>query len=577
MRLSKSFWQTYKEDPSDAEITSHKLLMRSGMIHKTAAGIYSYLPFAVKCLQKIQNIVREEMNKTGGQEINMSFVTPAELWKESGRWDKMGLEMLRIKDRKQNDFCLSPTNEETVTDIFKKNVSSYKNLPVNLYQISTKFRDEVRPRFGLMRGKEFTMKDAYTFSMDKECMDEQYDKYYTAYANTIKRMGLEYIVVEADGGTIAAKDAKTHEFQVIADSGEDTVVQAKEIGFAANLEKAQTFRGQLNFSDACRIEDIETKGLVNCEDVCTMLDLPVHQSLKTLVFTVTYGKKEVQYMILLLGDDALNEIKLINFLGADELQVAKESVLEELGVPKGFMSPYKLEGKYSLIYDESIDLEKSYIVGANKIDYHIKGFVPARDTQNFKTADLRLAKEGDFASDKKTPVVFRKGIEVGHIFQLGDKYSKSMNAGVLDKNGKNFYPLMGCYGIGITRMMAAAIEQHHDENGIVWPMSIAPYQVYFVVISKSPEFTAIADEVYETLLAAGIEIIYDDRKSGPGPKFKDADLLGIPLRLTFGERDYKESKEMELKVRSTGQSIKLTKENTLETILNFISELIPKL
>lgn len=577
MRLSKSFWQTYKEDPSDAEIASHKLLVRAGLIHKTAAGIYSYLPFAVRTLQKIKNIVRDEMNKTGGQELAMSFVTPSELWLESGRWDAMGPEMLRIKDRKQNDFCLSPTNEETITDIFKKNVSSYKQLPVNLYQITTKFRDEIRPRFGLMRGKEFTMKDAYTFHTDKNCMDALYDKYYQAYSNTIKRMGLEFIVVEADGGNIASGDSQTHEFQVIADSGEDTVVQAKEIGYAANIEKAQTYRVGLDFTEACDIEDIETKDKATCEEVCEMLGVPVYQSLKTLVFTAVYGEKEAHYMVMILGDDELNEIKLKNFLGADHITVAKDVVLDQLGAPKGYMSPYKLDGKFTIIYDEAIDLDKSYIVGANKIDFHMRGYVPSRDTSDYKVADLRMAKEGDLGPDKKTPIEFRKGIEVGHIFQLGDKYSKAMDAGVLDQNGKNFFPLMGCYGIGITRMMAAAIEQHHDENGMIWPMSISPYQVYFVAIAKSDEFKVIADEIYEKLLSAGIEVIYDDRKSGPGPKFKDADLLGIPLRLTFGERDYKESKEMELKLRSNGEAFKVTKENALEKIKHYIEELTPKL
>lgn len=577
MRLSKSFWQTYKEDPSDAEVASHRLLVRAGLIHKTAAGIYSYLPFAVRTLSKIKNIVRDEMNKTGAQEIAMSFVTPAELWKESGRWDVMGPEMLRVKDRKENDFCLSPTNEESVTDIFKKHVSSYKQLPTNLYQITTKFRDETRPRFGLMRGKEFTMKDAYTFHLNKECMDDLYQKYYQAYCNTIKRMGLDFIVVEADGGTIASGDSQTHEFQVVADSGEDTVVQAKSIGYAANLEKARTYRIGLDFTPSSNIEEVLTKDLQTCEDVCKMLNVPVYQSLKTLVFTAIYGNKEAHYVVMILGDDELNEIKLKNFLKCDHLEVAKDTVLEQLKMPKGYMSPYNLEGKYSLIFDETIDLEKSYIVGANKVDYHIKGFVPARDSKNYKVCDLRLSKVGDVGPDKKTPIEFKKGIEVGHIFQLGDKYSKAMNAGILDQNGKTFFPLMGCYGIGITRMMAAAIEQHHDDNGMIWPITIAPYQLYFVAIAKMEEFEKIAEGIYEKLLAAGIEVIYDDRKSGPGPKFKDADLLGIPIRLTFGERDYKETKELELKIRYNGETIKVTEDNLITVINQKISELTPKL
>lgn len=560
MRLSKALWQTYKEAPSDAEIPSHQLLIRAGLIHKTAAGIYTYLPFAVRTLQKIENIIRKELDKIGAQELAMSFVTPSELWQESGRWDTMGPEMLRIKDRKQNDFCLSPTNEETVTDVFRKSASSYKQLPVNLYQITTKFRDEIRPRFGLMRGKEFTMKDAYTFSMDKVCLDEQYENYYKAYSNIFENMGLEYIIVEADPGAMAAGDAKTHEFQVVADSGEDVVVQAKEIGYAANLEKAVTKRANLNLAPSSNIEEVETKELPTCEQVAKLLNIPIEQTLKTLVFTASYGEKEVHYVMLVLGDDELNEIKLKNHLKADRVTPAKESVLAELGLVKGYMSPYKMTGKASVLLDSAIDLDKGYVVGANKEDFHLRGFTPSRDLENFKVADLRMAKEGDVASDGKTPVEFRKGIEVGHIFQLGNKYTKSMEASVLAQSGKKEFPLMGCYGIGVTRTMAAAIEQNHDENGIVWPAQIAPYQVYLAVIGKKDETKNLANEIYHSLLDDDVEVLYDDRGMGPGPMFKDADLLGLPVRVLLGERDYEKTQELEVKVRKTGEVIKVKKE-----------------
>ncbi len=573
MRLSRAVWQTYKEAPSDAEIASHKLLIRAGLIHKTAAGIYTSLPFAVRSLRKIENIIREELDKIGGLETRMSFVTPAELWKESGRWDSMGPEMLRVKDRKNNDFCLSPTNEETVTDVFKKLASSYKQLPVNLYQITTKFRDEIRPRFGLMRGKEFTMKDAYTFSMDKACLDEQYDLYYKAYANIFKRMGLEFIIVEADPGAMANPDAKTHEFQVVADSGEDTVVQAKACNYAANLEKAVTLRGELDFASQSEIEKVETKEMPTCEQVAKLLNIPLHQTLKTLVYTANYGKKEAHYVLLLLGDDQLNELKLKATLKANSIAPAKESVLEELGLVKGYMSPYQMQGRASVLLDKAIDPEKSYVVGANEENYHIKGFSPARDLESSKTMDLRLAKIGDFALDGKTPVEFRKGIEVGHIFQLGDKYTKSMDASVLAQSGKKQFPLMGCYGIGVTRTLAAAIEQNHDENGIIWPAPIAPFQVYFAVIGKKDETKSLAEEIYKELNETSIETLFDDRGMGPGPMFKDSDLLGLPFRVLLGERDYEKTGELEIKIRATGESFKVKKEDLISKVQELLKGL----
>jgi len=573
MKLSKAYWQTYKEVPSDAEIISHQLLIRAGLIHKTAAGIYTYLPMAVRVLSKIKTIIREELEAIDAQEVLMSFVTPAELWKESGRWEDMGPEMVRFKDRKSSDFCLSPTNEETITDIFRKAVSSYKQLPVNLYQINIKYRDEIRPRFGLMRGKEFIMKDAYTFHIDKNCMNQVYDDYYKAYGRIFDRMGLEHIIVEADAGAMASGDAKTHEFQVIADSGEDVVVEAKEIGYAANIEKAKTFRTALNFTDACALEEFSTPDQQTCEEVCAALSVPVHQSLKTLLFTATYGKKEAHYMLMILGDDEINEIKLQNFLKADHITVSAEMVLKTLEVPKGYMSPLGLDGKVSILFDSAIDLEKSYIVGANKVDSHTKGFVPARDVAKYKVADLRMAKEGDLAEDKKTPVIFRKGIEVGHIFQLGNKYTKSLKASVLDQNGKAVTPLMGCYGIGVSRTMASAIEQYHDENGIIWPAPIAPYDVYFAVIGKKGPTKELSNVIYKELKAASIDVLFDDRGIGPGPMFKDADLLGLPIRVVLGERDFDKTGEFELKIRSTGVVIKVKQDLLVETIKSEIKKL----
>lgn len=572
MKLSKGFWQTYKEVPKDAEIASHQLLMRAGFINKTTSGIYSYLPMAVKVLHKIKTIVREELNAIGAGEVLMSFVTPAELWKSSGRWETMGKEMIRLQDRKESDYCLSPTNEETITDIFSQTTSSYKELPVNLYQINTKYRDEIRPRFGLLRCREFIMKDAYTFHMDKACMDKIYDEYYQAYSNIFKRMGLEFIIVEADGGAIADSGAKTHEFQVVADNGEDDIVEAKAIGYAANIEAAATSRGSLEFAPSTALEEVETIDLPTCAEVAKLLNIPVHQTLKTLVFTADYGKKEAHYVIMLLGDDELNEVKLTNALKAKNIFPTKPEVLEELKLPVGYMSPLNREG-FSVLIDAAVDLNAGYVVGANKVNYHTQGFTVSRDVENYKQIDLRLAKAGDMGPDGKTPVVMRKGIEVGHIFQLGDKYSKSMDASVLDQNGKKIHPLMGCYGIGVSRTLAAAIEQNHDENGIVWPAPLAPFDVHFCFVGKKAETKELGEEIYNSLKQDGFDVLMDDRGLGFGAMLKDADLLGLPIRVLLGERDYEKSGELEIKVRKTGESFKVTKDVLSEKIKELLKDL----
>jgi len=575
MRLSNYFWQTYKETPADAEIASHQLLMRTGMIHKIGSGLYSYLPMGLRVIRKIENIIRKELEAINASELTMNFVTPSELWKESGRWEHMGTEMQRFKDQKDNEFCLSPTNEESITDIFKKTTNSYKQLPVNLFQISTKYRNEIRPRFGLMRGKEFTMKDAYTFSIDKACLDEQYENYYKAYSNIFKGMGLDFIIVEADGGNIATGDSKTHEFQVLASSGEDEVVYSKEDGYAANLEKAQTLRGDTEsiiFSKLTEINEIETKGLPTCEQVANLLGIELSQTLKTLVFTSYWGEKSANYIIMLLGDDDLNEIKLKNFLKADKIEVASEKVLKELDIPKGYMSPYNLEGKYSVILDQSISEDHSYVVGANKVDYHIEGFNPKRDIKAYKVADLRIAKAGD-VTHKGNPVEFTRGVEVGHIFQLGDKYSKAMSATVLDSNGKKIAPLMGCYGIGVTRTFAAAIEQCHDDNGIVWPYPIAPFHIYLATLAKSDEMKKSCEEIYKQLQGEGYEVLYDDRGQGMGAMMKDADLLGLPIRVFIGERDFTKTGEFEVALRASGEKFKVTKDNYLAKIQELVKSI----
>tara|TARA_R110002072_G_scaffold288917_1_gene455325 strand:- start:1682 stop:3397 length:1716 start_codon:yes stop_codon:yes gene_type:complete len=571
MRLSQGFWQTYKETPAEAEIPSHQLMLRAGLIHKSAAGIYSYLPFGYRTVRKVENIVREEMDKAGCHELLMTVVTPGDLWQESGRWDAMGGEMLKFKDKADRDLCISPTNEEAITDIFRKTVKSYKQLPITLYQINTKFRDEIRPRFGLMRGREFTMKDAYSFHADKACLDEVYENLFQTYCRIFDRLGFEYSAVEADAGNMGSSDSKTHEFQVIADTGEDEIIYCAENGYAANIEKAQTKRSCIDydFNDQ-KLVEVETKAQQTIADVCKFLEKPQSQSLKSLVYTAVTGEEESDFLLMLVGDDELNEVKLKNYLGADHIAPATDTRLLELGLIKGYIGPVQLKKEMKIIFDQAIDGKAFYMVGANKNDYHFTGFQLERDINEAQVADLRLAKDGDLTIEGDKPVVVKRGIEVGHIFQLGDKYTKAMGVNVLNQNGKAQTPLMGCYGLGITRVVAAAIEQCHDEKGIIWPQEIAPYQIYFASIAKSDEFKAEAESVYQSLLKAGFEVIYDDRKAGAGFKFKDADLLGLPLRVVMGERDYKESGELEIVERKSGEKHTVK----LESLIDKIKELL---
>ena len=564
MKLSKGFWQTYKEVPADAEIPSHQLMLRAGLIHKSGAGLYNYLPVGYRSIRKVEQIVREELDKAGCYELLMSVVTPGELWKESGRWDKMGDLMLKFTDKGNRDLCISPTNEEAVADIFRKTVKSYKQMPLTLYQINTKFRDEIRPRFGLMRGREFTMKDAYSFHMDKPCLDKVYDDLFKAYEAIFNRMKLEFSPVVADGGAMADGNAKTHEFQVIAETGEDEIIYCSETGYAANIERAETKRQSLSFDlKGGSLEEVETKGKQTIEEVCEFLGQPQHHSLKSLVYIATTGDKDEVILVQLLGDDSLNEIKLTNHLACDHLKPATDNDLENANFVKGYIGPDN-KRKVRTLFDNNINLDAFYTVGANKEDYHCKGFNPKRDFgKDIEAVDLRLAKEGDLTIDGRGSVQVKRGIEVGHIFQLGDKYTKALGVTVLDQNGKAVTPLMGCYGIGISRVVAAAIEQNHDENGIIWPAAIAPYHVHFVEICKSDEMKARADEIYDQLLNAGLETIYDDRKAGPGFKFKDADLLGIPFQLVLGERDFKEDGLLEIRVRKSGEKFKVKPEEAI--------------
>lgn len=571
MKLSQGFWQTYKEVPADAEIASHQLMIRTGLIHKSGSGLYNYLPMGLRSIRKVENIIREELDKIGCYEITMSVVTPGELWQETGRWDKMGGLMLRFKDKKEADLCISPTNEEAVTDIFRKTTKSYKQLPVKLYQINTKFRDEIRPRFGLMRGREFTMKDAYTFHMDKASLDVGYQEMYDAYTAIFTRLGLEFIPVEADGGAMASSDSKTHEFQVVANAGEDLIIYSQEAKYAANVEKAQTIRAETQHDmNIVALKEVETPNKATIEEVCTFLNTAQHHSLKSLIYVATTGKESKLVLALVLGDDSLNEIKLHAHLKCDHLVAATDEQMKAAKLWKGFIGPMGLSSDITVVFDKAVNLDASYVVGANRKDAHTVGFNPKRDLTGYAVADLRLARAGDKTLDGKYTVTEKRGIEVGHVFQLGDKYTKDMKVGILDQNGKLVTPLMGCYGIGVTRVVAAAIEQNHDENGIVWPKSIAPYQVYFATIVKAEEFAAIADGIYDEMKKANIEVVYDDRNVGPGNKFKDADLLGLPYRVVLGERDFGATGELEIICRKTGTVTKVKKDVLVSTLQNLL-------
>lgn len=575
MKLSKGFWQTYKEAPSEATIPSHQLMLRAGLIQKSQAGLYNFLPLGMRSLQKVEKIIREEMNKIDAMEVSMSVVTPGELWQESGRWDSMEGLMLKAKDRAGRDICLSPTNEEAVVDIFRKTVKSYKQLPLSLYQINIKFRDEIRPRFGIMRAREFIMKDAYSFHEDWDSLEKVYQDYFQAYSTIFERMGLNFIAVEADAGAMGDAKSKTHEFQVLAKSGEDKVIIARGANYAANLEKAKTQRSNVQFKfNLGPKELVSTPKMESIEDVSSFLKVSQSDCLKSLVYKGISAEKEEIILVLLLGDDKLNEIKLKNLVGHEHLKAISAEELVSLGFVKGQIGPYQLKPSARIIFDKAINLEAGYVIGANQVDHHFKNFIPKKHMElNFEEADLRLSQAGDvYQFDGKEEVVEEiSGIEVGHIFQLGQKYTKALDAKVLDKSGKEFHPFMGCYGIGVSRIIAASIEQNHDDFGIVWPTPIAPYHVYFVVLAKTPEIFALGQEIYELLTLAGIEVLYDDREGlSAGNKFKDSDLLGLPLRLVLGERDYAVDGTLELKVRKDGTVKKIKKEDLFQTIKDLL-------
>ncbi|MGO4808443.1 proline--tRNA ligase [Cupriavidus sp. 2MCAB6] len=544
MKASQFFISTLKEAPSDAEIVSHKLMMRAGMIKKLGAGIYNYMPVGLRVIRKVEAIVREEMNRAGAVELSMPVIQPAELWQETGRWDKMGPELLRLKDRNERDFAVQPTSEEVVTDIARSEIRSYKQLPVNFYQIQTKFRDERRPRFGIMRGREFTMKDAYSFDRDAAGLKVSYDKMFNAYVRIFQRFGLEFRAVAADNGAIGGSGS--HEFHVIADTGEDAVVYCPTSDYAANMEAAEAL--PLLAQRATPAEDMvntPTPGKAKCEQVAELLGIPLARTVKSIVLATDSEAGSQIWLLLLRGDHELNEIKATKVAGLAEFRFATESeIVETFGTPPGYLGPINTRKPVKVVADRTVANMSDFVCGANEKDYHLTGVNWGRDLPEPVVADLRNVVAGDASPDGKGTLEICRGIEVGHVFMLGTRYSESMSATFLDENGKTQPMQMGCYGIGVTRILGAAIEQNFDERGIIWPAAIAPFAVVICPVGydRSEAVKAEADRIHAELLAAGVDVILDDRGERPGAMFADWELIGVPHRVVVGDRGLKEGR-----------------------------------
>ncbi len=530
MRMSRMLMPTLKEVPSDAEITSHQLMLRAGMIRKMASGIYNQLPMGIRVFRKVEDIIREEMNAKGAQEISCALLVPAELWQESGRWDVMGPEMFRLKDRNGRDYCLGPTHEETFTHIVRNEITSYKQLPLNLYQIETKFRDERRPRFGVMRTRNFTMKDAYSFDADQEGLDKSYDDMFDAYTRIFARCELDNSPVQADSGAMGG--SASAEFMVKSEVGEDEIVFCSGCDYAANIEKATSVNHEASTEEMKEMGEIETPNVHTIEELQDFFKMDAGQFAKTLIYYAD-GKTVA---VVVRGDRDVNETKVANAIGgAVEFELASEDTIKAVtGAEVGFAGPIGIKTDYLFIDQEVVD-QRNVIVGANKTGYHIQNANFGRDFEG-QIGDFRNVQEGDKCPKCGQPLEIMRGVEVGHIFKLGTKYSESMGATFLDQNGKSQPIIMGCYGIGVERTVAAVIEQHHDENGIIWPLAIAPYHVVVVPVNvKKEEHLENAEKIYNELQAAGVEVLLDDRNERAGFKFKDSDLLGIPMRITVGK------------------------------------------
>ncbi|OOE79110.1 proline--tRNA ligase [Salinivibrio siamensis] len=566
MRTSQYLLSTLKETPSDAEIVSHQLMLRAGMIRKLASGLYTWLPTGVRVLQHVERIVREEMNRAGAVETMMPVVQPADLWQETGRWEKFGPELLRIADRHQRDFVLGPTHEEVITHLARNEINSYKQLPLNLYQIQTKFRDEVRPRFGVMRSREFTMKDAYSFDIDKAGMEQSYEKMRAAYCAIFDRMGLDYRAVLADTGAIGG--SASHEFHVLADSGEDLIAFSTESEYAANLEKAEALAPK-DQADAPTqaMELVDTPNAKTIAELVEQFDLPIEKTVKTLFVKASEQVESDLIALIIRGDHELNEVKAENLpeVAAPLTFATEEEIRALVGAGPGSLGPVNLPAPF--IVDRSVAVMSDFGAGANTDDKHYFGINWERDVQLGQVADLRNVIEGDPSPCGNGTLMFKRGIEVGHIFQLGNNYSQKMNAGVLGQDGKNALLEMGCYGIGITRVVAAAIEQNHDQNGIIWPDAIAPFKVAIVPMNmhKSERVREAAEKLYADLSAAGIDVLFDDRKERPGVMFSDIELVGVPHTIVIGERSM-DNGVFEYKHRRDGEKVPFSIDDALTFI-----------
>ncbi|CAM3883497.1 proline--tRNA ligase [Avibacterium endocarditidis] len=565
MRASRYLFATLKETPNDAQVVSHQLMLRAGMVRPLASGLYNWLPTGLRVLKKVENIVREEMNKSGAIEVEMPVVQPAELWQESQRWEQYGPELLRFQDRGQRDFVLGPTHEEVITDLVRREVSSYKQLPLNLYQIQTKFRDEVRPRFGVMRGREFLMKDAYSFHTTKESLQETYDIMYQTYSNIFTRLGLDFRAVQADTGSIGG--SASHEFQVLAQSGEDDIVFSTESDFAANIELAEAVAQGERGTPTQSMELVDTPNAKTINELVEQFNVPVEKTVKTLIVK---GANEEQPLIALIirGDHNLNEIKAQKLAQvAEPLEFADEAEIKaKIGASVGSLGPVNLP--IPAIIDRSVALMSDFSAGANIDGKHYFNINWERDVPMPEVADLRNVVEGDLSPDGKGSLLIKRGIEVGHIFQLGTKYSEAMKATVQGEDGRPQTMIMGCYGIGVSRVVAAAIEQSHDERGIIWPTdAIAPFTVAIVPMNmhKSESVQEFAENLYRTLSAEGIEVIFDDRKERPGVMFADMELIGVPHMIVIGEKNLQNG-EIEYKNRRTGEKQMINKDQLVEFV-----------
>ncbi len=552
MRISQTHFQTLKEDPSDAEVVSHKLMLRASMIRRLGAGIYNYMPLGLRVIRKVERIIREEMDRSGAIELLMPLVQPAELWQETGRWEKMGPELLRVKDRHGRDFAIQPTSEEVITDIARQELKSWRQLPKNFYHIQTKFRDERRPRFGVMRGREFTMKDAYSFDRDVASAEKSYDNMFDCYCRIFDRLGLTYRAVAADTGAIGG--SRSHEFQVIADTGEDAIVYCPESDYAANIELAEgvaLLRDRANPTEPMVL--IPTPGQSTCADVAKLLGLPLSSTVKSIVLATDLKNDKGDrvgsrvFLLLLRGDHDLNEVKAGKLEGLkDGFRFATVDEIEDhFGCKPGYLGPINLRKSVTIIADRTVAMMSNWTTGANQWDHHYRGVNWGRDLpEPDLVADIRNVVEGDPSPDGKGQLAIQRGIEVGHVFYLGTKYSEAMKATYLDETGKPALMEMGCYGIGVTRIVGAAIEQNHDEKGIIWPSAIAPFQVVVCPVgaAKSDIVRTESEAIYQELLAAGIDVAIDDRDERPGAMFADWELIGVPVRVTVGERSLKEGR-----------------------------------